>query len=933
MERNPYAINVESNPYQIELAGHEHGKVSDDSGNGSLGKNEYASTSYRAHMPTRASISRKGKELMKGVQNRGGCRLAICLLGVALCWLASFQVASTFVEIIFTTSKGGPQVQQSWEEFGAQINLERERNVECVNNSLGTCLTVLQSQFESMGFDVDVVALQNSYLVANATAYQQKCAGLQADKIKSIQIFKLAASKANKEFIYNTSCSQQDRTNLNQLYTDPTMTANQATTATSQYGNSNQVTWAQAFESMQARVAYDKNYWTNQTSFLKKWYEDQDLGISLNAPKLPDFSASFGGFDADMGQYWACATLSNTPPCPVAGGLRASANATLASFQSKYSELQAKIERQRNESQAFADKAKAKAAAFNSYATNVGNKLQDLKATVNSLDCGQPCDDVLSKFPGASGVSLPADLDVRGITIPPLPTVNFDSIMTKLGLNYSGSTADIKAKLNTMQAQVTSTVTNWDDQIDFNIKNQFTWNASFGFDVGYNPPPVKIDTANVTNLTNAYLAATNGQLSDVAAKLSPGGGSGGNKTDEVLRNLKLGANSISTTAYTYAMLGGSFDLDLWFFSMNWFRFFLYFLDYAWRIWYSGRIFIRYWYGAAGTMPPIDIRSYRTTKATPLNVRVARYATHPFVLFGGAMVVAILVVSVIIGIYIPLLDSYIQGCVKSDSLGKSTFLSQNVYAAAFNAAVLEGNRDLSTGLNDYDTSRANLCGTKQQDARDAFANQQYQLKIVRDNMLSVTDLLYKMEFCTLRATWSILAPYDFNYYTDVPNERAYAHIPCSVAAFDALGTLEPPPINCTNLPTCGTECGVDTNVVQGVSHRASCETEWYLHSTILQGVCTVVVFIFWNVCRTLLLDGLVRIYWKHLVRGTGLNFYATCNNQGQIDTDTEDQLVVAIKESDASYRRMGIIYIVMSFLLNIPYIVFCVLLNIDITYPY
>jgi len=303
-----------------------------------------------------------------------------------------------------------------------------------------------------------------------------------------------------------------------------------------------------------------------------------------------------------------------------------------------------------------------------------------------------------------------------------------------------------------------------------------------------------------------------------------------------------------------------------------------------------------------------------------------------------MILAIMVVSVIIGLYIPMLQDYITGCVKSDAIGSGTFLGNNVYAAAFNAAVLQGNRDLSSGLGDYDTARANLCGTKQQEARDAFANQQYQLKIVRDNLLSVVELLDQMETCTSMATWTSLlgAPpnRDFNWYTESPNPTGTYHIVnCTMVGFDNLGFLEEPPINCTNLPTCGTQCGVDVSVVQGVSHRASCMTEWYIHSSILKAVCTVVVFIFWNICRTLLLDGLVRIYWKHLVRGSGLNFYSTCNQQGQIDTDTEDQLSVAIKQSDISFRRMGVIYIVMSFLLNIPYIVFCVLLNIDITYPY
>jgi hypothetical protein len=303
-----------------------------------------------------------------------------------------------------------------------------------------------------------------------------------------------------------------------------------------------------------------------------------------------------------------------------------------------------------------------------------------------------------------------------------------------------------------------------------------------------------------------------------------------------------------------------------------------------------------------------------------------------------MILAIMAVSVIIGLYIPMLNDYISGCVQTDALGKGTMLGNNVYAAAFNAAVLQGNRDLSNGLNDYDTSRANLCGTKQQDANDAFANQKYQLKIVRDNLQSVVDLLDNMEVCTAMTTWKQLegppTNHDFQYYTNLPNPTGTFNVPgCTMAGFDNLGYLEPPPINCTNLPTCGTQCGVDTSVVQGVSHRASCETEWYIHSSILKIVCTIVVFLFWNICRTLLLDGLVRIYWKHLVRGNGLNFYSTCNQQGQIDTDTEDQLAVAIKESDIAYRRWGVVYIVMSILLNIPYIVFCVLLNIDIAYPY
>jgi len=276
-------------------------------------------------------------------------------------------------------------------------------------------------------------------------------------------------------------------------------------------------------------------------------------------------------------------------------------------------------------------------------------------------------------------------------------------------------------------------------------------------------------------------------------------------------------------------------------------------------------------------------------------------------------------------------------VKTNAVGQGDILSNNVYSAGFNAAVLQGNRDLSDGLNNYDTGRANLCGSTQQNAADNYANQQHQVKIVSDNMQSVVNLLDDMEQCTSMSTWGELVPvtgHDFNYYTQVPNPSGTWHIPgCSMQDLTNLGFLVPPPINCSLLPTCQTSCQVDQSVIQAASHKASCETEWYLHLTILKVVCTAIVFIFWMFCRHFLVEGLVRIFWRKLVQGSGLNFYGTCNKAGQIDTDTEDQLAVAIQESDVAYRRKGYIYVAMSILLNIPYIVFCSVLNIDITYPY
>ena len=925
MERNPHAINLESNPYQIELTGNEH---TDSSGH---------SHEYHAYLPSRASISRQGRALVKGVQDRGGCRLTICLIGVTLCWLSSLQVAAAFVEILFTPPNGGPQVQKSWKQFGEQVNIERLRNLECISSNLGVCQGGLKTTFDSMAFSVEVVALQNSYLIGNATAYQQRCGDEQTYKIRAIRKYKLAlvnnATSGPLSIIWNNTCAPDLIATLTTLYSDPAEATNQATILTTRYGNKNEVTWEQAYISMEERAAYDAAYWANKTQQLQDWYTSQGLG--LNIPSIPNFTTSFDGFGTDLSQYWACTTVSNMT-CPFPGGLKERAQATMAEYQTKYDSMTTSFYQQKNASQVYLAQAADRVRNYTSYADQVSMSLADVRATVQKLKddgCGGACaaqvDVLIASFPSVPSVYLNVP-DVSGYNLAAFEGVNWTDIMS--GLDFGNETAAIRDKLGNMTFQMNSLGVVWNDTINTNVLNQFSWNASFGANFGYNPPGVNIDFANVSNITSSYVSKTNGQLTDAAARLSPGDSSVSNGTSS-LRNFSFSANSLSSNDYSYASLGGSLDIDLWFFSVNWFRFFTYFFDYAWRIWYSGRIFMRYWFGAAGTMAPIDIRSYRTTKATPLHIRLARAITHPFVFFAVGLVLAVLVVSVILGIYVPMLNEYIETCVKPDVAGAPSFIGDNVYSAAFNSAVLQGNRQLSEGLNEYDTGRANLCGTTQQNANDAFAHQEYQLKIVRDNFLDVANLLTDMELCTSDDTWTQLNE-SFVFYTNWPNPTRPWHIVnCTLAGFDALGYLERPPINCTELPQCATQCGVDVALVQGVSRKASCQTEWYVHTTILQTVATIVVFLFWNICRTLLLDGLVLIYWKHLVRGSGLNFYSTCNRNGQIDTDTEDQLAVAIKQSDAASRKQGFFYVAMSVLLNIPYIVFCVLLNIDIAYPY
>lgn len=138
---------------------------------------------------------------------------------------------------------------------------------------------------------------------------------------------------------------------------------------------------------------------------------------------------------------------------------------------------------------------------------------------------------------------------------------------------------------------------------------------------------------------------------------------------------------------------------------------LFFLDFAFRIYFSIRLFFKYWDAGSIKMPQVDIRLYREVK-NPFKMSKGRLFillfTNPIV--GASMLglVGVWILTFAVSVYTPLYTEYTNGCVPQQ--GNGTFLTSNVYSTAYNFAYQEGSRSLVKGIEKFDSYRSSTCSS-------------------------------------------------------------------------------------------------------------------------------------------------------------------------------------------------------------------------------
>ena len=90
-------------------------------------------------------------------------------------------------------------------------------------------------------------------------------------------------------------------------------------------------------------------------------------------------------------------------------------------------------------------------------------------------------------------------------------------------------------------------------------------------------------------------------------------------------------------------------------------------------------------------------------------------------------------------------------------------------------------------------------------------------------------------------------------------------------------------DCSILPKCDSTCsGPHKGRIQRVTKECSCVVEWFIHALILRWLLTLFIFISTNVSRVMLINGLVKVFWKKFHPGTVIG-RANCDEFGRIIT--------------------------------------------------
>jgi len=450
------------------------------------------------------------------------------------------------------------------------------------------------------------------------------------------------------------------------------------------------------------------------------------------------------------------------------------------------------------------------------------------------------------------------------------------------------------------------------------------------FTCDYNPPPLLFPTdaqqaANATAFNNQL----NGLLSslDNAANTATLNQNQVNNNTNNVPSINFIKAQRSQADIQFATLSGDPDFTDLLDGISKLSFLLLITDYIYRGYRSIALFVKYWFGSAVGLPDIEISKQKSAKISePCGVRFLQLLTSPVFILIVVAVLLFGLVYVIFNFYLPLVNSYVDGCGNAQQEnGPGTLLSTNANALIYNQAVGGGQKQMQNYLTDYDTLRQNICGQYYTQTGNTLEQLQQLYNQVLNDYANAVSALQLMASCMDPA--SVLFDFvnqtncvalDYRDSTGNPVPFTYPGnvywddlaTPCGPN--DLIATnLTDMIFNCSNVALC-TQFSVCTNSVDKDSlaqgaWKASCDTEKLLIIGVTNAAMSILIYILWNLGRVLLVMGLGRLLWRNLVPH-GFNYVATCSSDGKIERDTEKEVAAKLKSVIASFERMGAILI-------------------------
>jgi hypothetical protein len=476
-----------------------------------------------------------------GKCKRAAIRLLICFLGVALLWISSLSAAWGFVSMIIN-QPSSDEVVARWKELSVEVTREQQNMRTCIGVEIKYCNDTLQDKYDS--YNLEAIAQENSWLVGNATELYEKCEEKKQKKLRVIQAYKAAIRGPPfniARLLYRESppcaapsdideptniedivvcCTAENIANLEEYYSNPSSTANAATTSMTQFANQQNGMFPDLAARIEARRVYDEEYFSNRTRQIQAELAKLPGAVKNAFPidALQVVGLSFSGFTGDMKDYAACILLS--PECPEPNGLQQKYNATIFAFYKEYNSMKANIEANIAAAHEFRDEVTRIKAQYDAF-------LLDVNAFRSS-----------QVFADIKGVLQPININVSIGFNPSIDLIDFmdlslDLPQLPIPIDLStirGKLAGIQTELDTARVSATTSLALISNRIQYGASgfysNTVTPLSKLAFErlddvlIPYDPNTIYIPTNESAQLVTDYKAQLENALGAAMAGIT-----------------------------------------------------------------------------------------------------------------------------------------------------------------------------------------------------------------------------------------------------------------------------------------------------------------------------------------------------------------------------------------------------------------------------
>jgi len=442
-------------------------------------------------------------------------------------------------------------------------------------------------------------------------------------------------------------------------------------------------------------------------------------------------------------------------------------------------------------------------------------------------------------------------------------------------------------------------------------------------------------------------------------------------------NFTLGDDAYNYVVNTYfpfePLSPSEVEFDVWMLSLTHLANLLIIFDYVYRAYRSIYIFARFWSRSGLQIPDVDMRVDRDNAKTLFQSNTQllfQFITSPLV--WGAIFLGFfgMFVVYVCQIYIPIYNTYVDGCVRGTTNG--TFLTSNLYSIAYNYAAEDGNEDYFNGIEDYNVGKTDVCAAYATSTQEQQNEDQLFLNSLTTSQRNTRDDMYLMAQCIDTTTMDDLflkaccgqSPYDacsaygnddewFNStwicpkdeYTGVPFDPPSTYMAveaCQQPADWGEWELRDAVFYCADIPDCALTCsGPSKEILRTVTEQCGCMVEWLVHSSWFKFTIAACIYLLMNASRIMLNRALCKVFWQYLSPGI-FTYKATCDNYGNVlaprgtekfesFTGPNGALKDRLDWTLRRYVRTAWIEIIFALGLNLPWIFFLRLASHNIQY--